>query len=287
MPTAIPEPPRAFADLIRSWARSLRAAGKSDRTLDTYTESATLFANFVTSLDERREELAELFSDDLMGELTSVTDVVEVSRGHIELFIAHLHATQADSTAHNRYRGVKQWFKWLAAEEEIERNLMADMSPPAMGEKLVPVVPMDDLKALLKTCAGKDFAARRDEAIIRLLLDAGPVWRRSPASTLKTWIWTSTSCGCEARATGNALFPSERRRALRWTVIYGCGDATSARTTPRCGSLRGRPAGSPTGGFLRCWSAAVRRPRSTRSILTSYVTLLPTSGRRPGARTRT
>ena len=39
--------------------------------------------------------------------------------------------------------------------------------------KPVPVVDDDQLAALLKACAGKEFRDRRDEAMIRLLLDCG------------------------------------------------------------------------------------------------------------------
>jgi integrase/recombinase XerD len=37
----------------------------------------------------------------------------------------------------------------------------------------VPVLSDDQIKALLKTCTGKTFADRRDQAILRLLLDSG------------------------------------------------------------------------------------------------------------------
>jgi integrase len=39
--------------------------------------------------------------------------------------------------------------------------------------KPVPVISDDELTALLKACAGTEFADRRDEALIRLLLDCG------------------------------------------------------------------------------------------------------------------
>ena len=37
----------------------------------------------------------------------------------------------------------------------------------------MPVLEVDDLKALLKTCQTKSFEDRRDEAVIRLLADTG------------------------------------------------------------------------------------------------------------------
>jgi integrase len=51
---------------------------------------------------------------------------------------------------------------------------MAKMKSPLVPEQPVPVVPEDGLRRLLAVCAGRDFDARRDTAIIMLLLDAGP-----------------------------------------------------------------------------------------------------------------
>ena len=50
---------------------------------------------------------------------------------------------------------------------------MAKMAPPSLTMKPVPIISDDDLAALLKACAGKEFNDRRDEALIRLLLDCG------------------------------------------------------------------------------------------------------------------
>ena len=46
-------------------------------------------------------------------------------------------------------------------------------SPPKLEEKLVPILSDDQIKALLKTCAGNDFVNRRDAAILRLFLATG------------------------------------------------------------------------------------------------------------------
>jgi integrase len=50
---------------------------------------------------------------------------------------------------------------------------MAGMRPPQIPETPVPVVTEEELRQLLKACDGRDFAARRDTAIIRLLIDTG------------------------------------------------------------------------------------------------------------------
>jgi site-specific recombinase XerC len=50
---------------------------------------------------------------------------------------------------------------------------MARMRPPIVPDQPVPVVPEDGLRLLLAACAGKDFEARRDTAIMMFLLDTG------------------------------------------------------------------------------------------------------------------
>jgi len=50
---------------------------------------------------------------------------------------------------------------------------MARMKPPTVPAKPVPIVPADRLKRLFAACAGAGFEARRDTALIMLLLDTG------------------------------------------------------------------------------------------------------------------
>jgi site-specific recombinase XerC len=61
---------------------------------------------------------------------------------------------------------------WLEDEGEITADPMAEMKPPAS-----PSSPshrsQEALRRLFAACAGKDFEARRDTAMIMLLLDSG------------------------------------------------------------------------------------------------------------------
>lgn len=137
-----------------SWQRSLRARNLSDSTLSVYLTAAR----------------------DLESWLLTETDVRswdQVTRAHLETWIGHLLDTASASTASNRYRAVQQLFKWLLEDEEIETNPMARMTPPKLEEKLVPILSDEQIKALLKTCAGNDFVNRRDLAILRLFLATG------------------------------------------------------------------------------------------------------------------
>lgn len=50
---------------------------------------------------------------------------------------------------------------------------MANMKPPKIPEAPPDVLTDEQIKKLLKGCEGRDFRARRDTAIIRLLTDNG------------------------------------------------------------------------------------------------------------------
>lgn len=50
---------------------------------------------------------------------------------------------------------------------------MAKMRPPDDPREAVPVLPDDDVRRLIDSCAGKDFRNRRDLVIIRLFRDIG------------------------------------------------------------------------------------------------------------------
>lgn len=140
--------------LIRDFGKVLKAENKSPRTIEGYLDGATFLANWL----EEHDKLVH------PGDLT---------RHDIGDWITHLTETRSASTADTRYRALRQFFKFLIAEDEIERHPMEHMSPPAVPEKPVDIVPLPVIKALLKQCDGRNLISRRDTAIIRLLIDTG------------------------------------------------------------------------------------------------------------------
>jgi hypothetical protein len=68
---------------------------------------------------------------------------------------------------------LKLLYAWLVEEEEIPTDPMARLRPPIVPDKPVPIVPADGLKRLFAVCAGSSFEARRDTALLMLLLDTG------------------------------------------------------------------------------------------------------------------
>jgi len=98
------------------------------------------------------------------------------------------------------------------------------MKPPAVPSKVVPVIPGDDVAALLAACSGKEFEQLRDTAIIRLLASSGA--RRAEIAGLRTF---DLMPGMEAIVTGNA----GRQRVIRY-------DADAALAVSRYMRARGR-----------------------------------------------
>ena len=170
-PLPVPADPdaRANLELLRdSWMLALRADHKSGKTLRTYREAADQFISFLTDPPPLAPEISRVL--DTAG---SVSTAKDVKAPHIRAFIAHVLATRRESTANNRYRGLQQWFRWMASEDEIEYSPFGKLSPPTVPERPVPHVPVEQIRAILATCKQRNFANMRDEAIIRLFCDTG------------------------------------------------------------------------------------------------------------------
>lgn len=160
---------RAILEVLRnSWMLALRADGKSKRTLKTYRESADQFIRFLVAPPPLPDEIAYLVES-----ARPVTGARDITATHIRAFITHLQQLHKPATANNRYRGLQQWFRWMVSEEEIEYSPFAKLNPPTVPEEPVPVVPIQDIKAVLATCKVRTFVNLRDEAIIRLFCDTG------------------------------------------------------------------------------------------------------------------
>jgi len=141
-------------DLQRSFLRHLRAEGRSPATLRLYGQAVTFFSRWLES--EGR---------------TATLD--ELNRPAIREWLAVLGEDHEPGTVKVRYRGLYRFCVWLVDEGELDSNPMAKMSPPTLKMKPVPIISDTDLTALLKACSGKEFNDRRDEALVRLLLDCG------------------------------------------------------------------------------------------------------------------
>jgi site-specific recombinase XerD len=146
--------PERLSDLAASFSRDLRAEGRSPRTVVIYNQAIRFYSEWLESQGR----------DATLDELT---------RSAIRAWLAELSDRNAASTVATRHRSLHRFCLWLLAEGETDADPMAGMQLPRATEKPVPVLSDEELAALLKTCAGKTFVDRRDEAIFRVLLDCG------------------------------------------------------------------------------------------------------------------
>ena len=103
---------------------------------------------------------------------TGLTSSEEVGKQDIQRWIVRLLDRYSSAYASNQYRALQQFFKWLAAEEEI-LDPMAGLKPPRVPGKPVPVFAAGDLPRLERACAGRAFAQRRDAALIAVFRATG------------------------------------------------------------------------------------------------------------------
>jgi integrase/recombinase XerD len=139
---------------VASFRLHLAAENKAPGTIRTYTEAALWFA------------AAHLLP------LTGKTSWDQVDAQDVQRWTVRLLGLYSDAYARNQFRGLQQFFKWLADEEEIP-DPMAGLKPPAVPDRPVPVFTGEELLRLERACAGRSFARRRDAAMIAVLTATG------------------------------------------------------------------------------------------------------------------
>jgi site-specific recombinase XerD len=143
-----------FATLAASFRRDLRLRNRTDRTIAAYLESVDRFTTWARGRD--------------------LVSVGEITRTHIREWLELELSRVSAQTTVRHYSGVRQWFRWLADEQEIGANPTAGIPQPSVPEKLTTVPSADTLRAVLKACNGRSFADRRDTALILVMADGGP-----------------------------------------------------------------------------------------------------------------
>jgi site-specific recombinase XerD len=140
--------------LVPDFKRSLRARNLSPRTVSIYGDGADIFVKF-------------------LRDSGMPTDARGVTRDNVETFVESQLAKFKASTASQRFKAVRQLFKWLIEEGEVTDSPLRNMHAPQVPEELVPVLSDDDLRNLLATASTKSFVDVRDMAIMRLMIDTG------------------------------------------------------------------------------------------------------------------
>lgn len=140
-----------LSGLLQSWTVHLRAERKSDQTIRTYTAGVRLWLDWCAR--------------------TGTEPALE--RAAVNAFVADLleHGAEA-ATARSRQLSLRRFSAWLLEEGEIDRDELLGLKPPKLDQKVTERLTDDQCRALIKACAGKEFRDRRDEAIVRFMLEA-------------------------------------------------------------------------------------------------------------------
>jgi integrase/recombinase XerD len=139
---------------VASFRLHLAAENKAPATVKTYAEAVLWFA-----------------AGYLLRE-TGKTRWEQVSGQDVQRWTVRLLARYSDSYASNQFRALQQFFRWLAAEDEVP-DPMARLRPPRLAARRVPSFTSDELSRLGRACRGSSFEDRRDAAIIAVLLATG------------------------------------------------------------------------------------------------------------------
>lgn len=152
-------------EMIADW--KIHLGQKSPATIKIYIRSAEKLAAFLES-DTYPDTYARGAGQALP------TGVAAIGSLEISLFFSSP-AVRAvsEATRSQIYRSLQRFFAFLVDEEEIQTNPMLRVDAPSQKPIPVPVVDLEDLRKLVAACKGNDFEARRDLAIIRLLIDTG------------------------------------------------------------------------------------------------------------------
>jgi integrase/recombinase XerD len=141
-----------LADLLDSWLVHLRAERKSPATLRIYR--AGVKAYLAWCADNGQPAILD--------------------RNLLAAFTADLLDQGAEpATAQARHLAVRRFGRWLHAEGELAEDPLAGMKPPKLDSKVIPVLSDDELRRLVKACEGRTLRDRRDEAIVRLMVESG------------------------------------------------------------------------------------------------------------------
>ncbi len=143
-----------YAILVQAFRRALLAEHASPLTIKAYTEALGQLGRFLAARG-------------------MPTVVAHLTREHVEEFVSEQLARWTPSTARLRYHALRRFFRWAVEEGEIAASPLGRVRAPRVEPPPVPTLSDDELRRLLRACEGRDVRARRDTALVRLLMATG------------------------------------------------------------------------------------------------------------------
>ncbi len=146
--------PGNLGDELASFTRAMRAENVKPNTIIAYGGAVRQFGTWLLATNYP-------------------TDVERIEPRHIDEWMGSILERSKPATAHNRWRGLQRFMNWYGTRVDDFRSPLAKLHPPRLDKLMPRVLGMDEIRAILGTCAGSAFEDRRDNAIIRLLFDMG------------------------------------------------------------------------------------------------------------------
>lgn len=140
--------------LSSSWELSLNADGYAKNTLISYPAALTALAYWLAAHHPG------------VGPL-------EMTRDHIRAWIVHTREATSSGSARSWFAGVRHFCRWMLADGERTDDPCEGIKTPPPNEVATPVLGLDQIRAVIGACAGRDFLARRDAAIVYVFADTG------------------------------------------------------------------------------------------------------------------
>jgi site-specific recombinase XerD len=147
--------PLNWRPLWMGFVFALERDDRKPRTVEAYHDAMSAFGLFVARDD------------------AAVPDLQQITREHVGAFMRDLHLTRKPATASMRFRSLRRFFSWLAAEEEIAESPLAKLKAPTVKLEPPPMLADGEVRKLLGACSGLGFNERRDRALILFLIDTG------------------------------------------------------------------------------------------------------------------
>jgi site-specific recombinase XerD len=155
MPRKTPPPGVPISTLLPSWQLSLQESNRSPKTVLSCLGTAERLVRYLKDHD---------MPDDTEG----------IDAPHLRAFLLGEAERTSPVSAAVHFRNLRVMFNWLEREgERTGPNPMTRVDEPKAPRKVKKSLTDDQLTVLLKTCSGADFEARRDTAMIRVLIDSG------------------------------------------------------------------------------------------------------------------
>lgn len=138
--------------LAASWQIALRVERKSPETVKSYLRGVRQFTDWCR--DNGRPV---------------VLDKTTVNAFTLDL----LDTGREAATVRARQLAVRRFSSWLTDEGELPDDPLLGVKPPKLDVKVPEPLSDDEVRAIIKACKGTDMRDKRDEALIRFMVETG------------------------------------------------------------------------------------------------------------------